>query len=498
MTDDSSSPMDSSGFRHLVEAATVLTQLVRRDDHRFTMLPNDLPVNRNIFQTNSLSDMGTSQRPTREVSDDDETLSTHCSSILRENHSKALSASRQSKSSITDKDLVTKSNGKQSPSSIKNNRINGKNSKSGKETFPRRLHALLNDSSVSDVISWIPHGKSFVVIRPDVFATHVLPRYFTPEGSNSPNARGNGGSAPQCVHKYPSFTRKLNRWGFRQVSRGPDAGAFYHELFLRDDPEKCLGMVCQKSRKSIKPRGGRNGQVGDDTLSVSSASTMMSFAAGTRPASSTVSVSTTGAPVAPAQNRKKSLPFKKRRSGSHHVVDNVPVMMPHASSPSLTSARVVSSTSVAGSELTSDNSSSTVSSSVPKPADEVNTTTSSIPIAQVSEHTYQQSLFRNFQEQQHAYALQSLMNNSQIAMQAAGISHLAHPAASHSQLPKHQPQMPYKPITSHLGGATVTFGVFAPTTCIPAPKDAAMPCQHTAVNAKNELYRAYLKALANP
>lgn len=491
--------MDSTGFRHLVEAATVLTQLVRRDDHRPTMLTKDLPVNRNVFQTNSLSDRGTSQRPTREVSDDDETLSTHCSSILRENHLKALRASRQSKSS-TDKDLVTKSNGKQSPSSS-NNRINGKNSKSGKETFPRRLHALLNDSSVSDVISWIPHGKSFVVIRPDVFATHVLPRYFTPEGSNSPNARGNGGSAPQCVHKYPSFTRKLNRWGFRQVSRGPDAGAFYHELFLRDDPEKCLGMVCQKSRKSNKPRGGRNGQVGDDTHSVSSASTM-SFAAGTRPASSTVSVSTTGAPVAPAEKKvadqKKSLPFKKRRSGPHHVVDNVPFTMPHASSPSLKSARVVSSTSVAGSELTSDNSSSTLSSSVPKPNDEVNTTTSLVPIAQVSEYTHQQSLFRSFQEQQRAYALQSLMKNSQIAMQAAGISHLAHPAASHSRLPEHQPQMPYKPITSHLGGATVTFGVFAPTTCIPAPKDAAMPCPHTAVNAKNELYKAYMKALADP
>ncbi len=493
MTTASSSPMDSSSFRHLVEAATVLTQLVQRDCHH-TNMSYDLPVNCNISRPNHQSCRGTTQRPTREVSDDDETLSTHCSSVLRQNHLKSVSDAHdayQSKSSIAGKNGVTKSKGKQSPSSINNNSINGKNSKPGKETFPWRLHALLNDSSVSDIISWIPHGKSFVIIRPDVFATHVLPRYFTPEGSNSPNARGNGGSVPQCVHKYPSFTRKLNRWGFRQVSRGPDAGAFYHELFLRDDPEKCRGMVCQKSRKSIKSRGGANGQVSDDAHSISSASNL-SFPAG-------MSVSKADASVALAEgnvaNHKKSLPFKKRRSDLRHVVDSVPVMMSHASS---TSARVVSSTSVEGSEVTSENSFSILSSSEPKPADEVNTTTSSIPITQKSESSPQQSLFRHFQEQQRAYALQSLMKNSQIAMQAAGMGHLPHPAESHSRLPTHLSQMPYKPISSHLGGATVTSGVFAPTICISAPKDAAMPCPNTAENAKIELHKAYMKALANP
>jgi hypothetical protein len=46
----------------------------------------------------------------------------------------------------------------------------------------------------------------------------------------------------------------LNIRGFRQATRGPDTGAFHHELFRRDQPEVCLEMVCQKSREKQAPR----------------------------------------------------------------------------------------------------------------------------------------------------------------------------------------------------------------------------------------------------
>lgn len=104
-----------------------------------------------------------------------------------------------------------------------------------KEIFPQRLHAILSDPSLSEIISWLPHGQSFVIIRPDAFAEEVLPKYLPSDKSSST--------------KYPSFTRKLNRWGFRQNSRGLDTGAFQHPLFKRDEPELCVDMVCQKSRK---------------------------------------------------------------------------------------------------------------------------------------------------------------------------------------------------------------------------------------------------------
>lgn len=71
--------------------------------------------------------------------------------------------------------------------------------RSKREIFPERLMAILNDSSLADIITWLPHGRSFVIIRPDVFAEQVMPKYFP-----SPDAR--------TSTKYPSFTRKLNRW----------------------------------------------------------------------------------------------------------------------------------------------------------------------------------------------------------------------------------------------------------------------------------------------
>jgi hypothetical protein len=70
---------------------------------------------------------------------------------------------------------------------------------SKRETFPHKLMAILNDSTLADVVSWLPHGRSFAIIRPDVFTEKVLPQYLPPLDSRSST-------------KYPSFTRKLNRW----------------------------------------------------------------------------------------------------------------------------------------------------------------------------------------------------------------------------------------------------------------------------------------------
>jgi HSF-type DNA-binding len=68
-----------------------------------------------------------------------------------------------------------------------------------REMFPHKLMAILNDPTLSEIVSWLPHGRSFVIIRPDVFTDRVLPQYLPPLDSRSST-------------KYPSFTRKLNRW----------------------------------------------------------------------------------------------------------------------------------------------------------------------------------------------------------------------------------------------------------------------------------------------
>ena len=68
-----------------------------------------------------------------------------------------------------------------------------------REIFPQRLMDILSDRTLTDVISWLPHGRSFVIIRPDIFTEQVLPKYLPPVDARAST-------------KYPSFTRKLNRW----------------------------------------------------------------------------------------------------------------------------------------------------------------------------------------------------------------------------------------------------------------------------------------------
>eukprot|EP00980_Cylindrotheca_fusiformis_P013527 scaffold3450_cov114-Cylindrotheca_fusiformis.AAC.32 len=112
-----------------------------------------------------------------------------------------------------------------------------------RKSFPQKLMNMLSDDSIADIVSWLPHGRSFVVLRPDIFTTEILPKYLPPIDSRTST-------------KYPSFTRKLNRWGFRQATKGPDTGAFHHPNFRRDNPNLLLHMECQKSyERQSAPKG---------------------------------------------------------------------------------------------------------------------------------------------------------------------------------------------------------------------------------------------------
>lgn len=70
---------------------------------------------------------------------------------------------------------------------------------------------VLSNSQLSDIITWLPNGKGFIILQKRKFATEVMPMYFKHS-------------------KFTSFTRKLNRWGFTRVTRGPESGAYYHKV----------------------------------------------------------------------------------------------------------------------------------------------------------------------------------------------------------------------------------------------------------------------------
>lgn len=89
-------------------------------------------------------------------------------------------------------------------------------------------------------IAWLPDGKSFVIRNPDSFTRQVLPKYFK-------------------ATKFQSFTRKLYRWGFRQVNRGigpDDPIIFGNEFFLRDDEETMVRMRSVTAAAARKRQGG--------------------------------------------------------------------------------------------------------------------------------------------------------------------------------------------------------------------------------------------------
>lgn len=93
--------------------------------------------------------------------------------------------------------------------------------------FPLRLHALVSDKTTDEIIRWLPSGKAFLIVDKKRFASELLPQFF-----------------PQSC-QFTSFTRKLSRWRFNRIPRGPLIGAYHHKLFVKDDREKCYHMNCK-------------------------------------------------------------------------------------------------------------------------------------------------------------------------------------------------------------------------------------------------------------
>jgi hypothetical protein len=82
------------------------------------------------------------------------------------------------------------------------------------QKFPVKLYTILAQKEFHDIISWMPHGRSWKVLKPSIFETLVMPLFF--EYSN-----------------YHSFNRLVNAWSFRRATSGPDRGSYYHEVSLQ-------------------------------------------------------------------------------------------------------------------------------------------------------------------------------------------------------------------------------------------------------------------------
>lgn len=94
-----------------------------------------------------------------------------------------------------------------------------------------QLMEILSNPEISDIVAWLPHGRGFAILQKQRFAAEVMPLYFKHS-------------------KFTSFTRKLNRWGFVRVARGPETGSYYHRFFQRGNYLLCMKMQCQSNNKA--------------------------------------------------------------------------------------------------------------------------------------------------------------------------------------------------------------------------------------------------------
>lgn len=104
-------------------------------------------------------------------------------------------------------------------------------------TFPGILYFILLHSEgngTSDIISWQPHGRSFIIHNQKEMVNQVLTKYFNQS-------------------KYSSFQRQLNVYGFTKLANGLDRGGYYHEYFLRGRPD----LLTKIKRQGVKGTGTR-------------------------------------------------------------------------------------------------------------------------------------------------------------------------------------------------------------------------------------------------
>lgn len=100
----------------------------------------------------------------------------------------------------------------------------------GAGPFPVKLHIVLKimeNEGKDHIVSWLPHGRAFAIHNPKSFESEVMKKYFNQS-------------------QISSFRRQLNLYGFIRLSKGRDAGAYYHELFLRGKPLLSMKMMRER------------------------------------------------------------------------------------------------------------------------------------------------------------------------------------------------------------------------------------------------------------
>lgn len=104
-------------------------------------------------------------------------------------------------------------------------------------SFPLKLHCILDkleSEGSDDIISWLPHGRAFLVSNVDRFVEELMPQFFNQS-------------------RYASFQRQLHMYNFQRITAGRDKGAYHHPSFLRGCSDLCSSMT----RTRVNGKGTR-------------------------------------------------------------------------------------------------------------------------------------------------------------------------------------------------------------------------------------------------
>ena len=113
------------------------------------------------------------------------------------------------------------------------------------EPFPAKVHRMLSEleqqEGGTDIASFLPHGRAFIIHKPKKFTEEIMPKYFR-------------------MSRFSSFQRQLNLYDFQRITEGKDKGAYYHELFLYGRPALTMKMKRTKIKGSAPWNVGHHPQ----------------------------------------------------------------------------------------------------------------------------------------------------------------------------------------------------------------------------------------------
>ena len=131
------------------------------------------------------------------------------------------------------------------------------------QSLPITLMNLLTSEECDEILSFLPHGKCFIIKQTKEFAKKLMQQHFH-------------------LSKFGSFVSRLQRWGFAHLQDSilPGQHAFYHPLFEKGKWDPLGKMMYQpkstkafknKLTKSMASRAGLNHSLRRNSIGVSGA-----------------------------------------------------------------------------------------------------------------------------------------------------------------------------------------------------------------------------------